>query len=81
MMNYGEHMSGWGWVATSISAIAFWALAIAVIVLLARSLRSERAQQPPKTPEQVLADRFSRGEIDEAEYHDRLAALRRQVHS
>lgn len=27
------------------------------------------------SPQQLLADRFARGEIDEAEYRDRLAAL------
>jgi len=28
------------------------------------------------TPEQVLAERFARGEIDEGEYRQRLATLR-----
>jgi putative membrane protein len=39
-------------------------------------------QQPPTqfppqaTPEQVLAQRFAQGQIDEAEHRDRLATLR-----
>jgi len=35
----------------------------------------------PSTPEQVLAQRFARGEIDETEYTGRLAALNENVRS
>lgn len=40
-------------------------------------------QQPPTSPspEAILAERFARGEIDEDEYHTRLAALRGAIHS
>ena len=37
------------------------------------------APEPPGTPtaERVLAERYARGEIDDEEYHHRLATLRR----
>jgi putative membrane protein len=78
---YWNHhdMTGWDWFATSVGAALFWALLITVGVLLYRSLT--RAPQPPRThlppsPEQLLAERFARGEIDEEEYRRRLSVLR-----
>jgi putative membrane protein len=35
----------------------------------------------PPTPEQALADRFARGEIDADEYHQRLDTLRQAARS
>ncbi len=40
-----------------------------------RSLESGYQPQP-ESPEQLLAMRFARGEIDEGEYQQRLAVLR-----
>ena len=80
---YGGHPSGWGWVLTSVGMVVFWGILITVVVLLVRSPRA--AAQPPGeptvrlTPEQVLAERFARGEIDEADYTGRLATLHRKV--
>jgi len=61
----------------------FWVLIIAVIVALIRFSTSATQTRvipapPPYTesPEQVLAARFARGEINEAEYQQRLAVLR-----
>ena len=81
MMYYGDHMSGWGWFGASVGMILFWGLVITAIVLLVRYLRSDRPGQAPTAPtaEQVLAERFARGEINETEYRDRLATLRGQV--
>jgi putative membrane protein len=81
MMYYADHMGGWGWLAMSLSAVVFWVLVITAIVLLVRYLRTASSIQPPKTPEQTLAERFARGEIDETEYRDRLAALNGTVRS
>ncbi|GGX60246.1 SHOCT domain-containing protein [Streptomyces minutiscleroticus] len=88
-MYWNPHgMSGWGWFAMSLSTVVFWALLIAVGVLLFRSLdrgrpgahgespHSAPAQALDRTPEQVLAGRFARGEIDEEEYRRRLSVLR-----
>jgi putative membrane protein len=84
MMYYGDHMSGWGWFAMSVSMVLFWALVITAIVLLVRYVgQTGQSGQPPttRTPEQLLAERFARGDIDETEYQQRLATLRGQVPS
>ncbi|ALV38606.1 SHOCT domain-containing protein [Streptomyces sp. CdTB01] len=79
MFWYGHDVSGWGWFAMSASMIVFWALIIAVGVLLFRTVNRphEHTHIPamPQTPEQVLGERFARGEIDEEEYRRRLNAL------
>jgi putative membrane protein len=86
---YGDHMSGWGYGLGVLSMILFWGLLIAGVVILVRYLsRSSRPQPPapptapqhPQTPEQVLAERFARGEIDADEYRQRLATLHEQSH-
>lgn len=56
----------------------FWLLvAVTVFVLVRRRFRGGRGPwRPAASAESVLADRFARGEIDEAEYLERLAVLR-----
>lgn len=59
----------------------FWALVIAGVFALVHYLtRADRqpSGQPvqPPTSEQVLGDRFARGEIDEHDYRERLNLLR-----
>lgn len=83
---------GWGgWLLWTLITIAFWALVIALIVMIVRSFRHPSGArlgppygQPPvapyghdpSSPEAILAQRFARGEIDTDEYHARLATLR-----
>jgi putative membrane protein len=81
MMNwYGHGIGGWGYALTAIITILFLGAVIAGIVALVRYLG--RGGQPPgarpsaQAPEQLLAERFARGEIDEDEYRRRLTALR-----
>ena len=80
---YGGHASGWAWALTSVGMVVFWGVLITTVVLLVRS--PHRSTQPPGqpiarlTPEQVLADRFARGEIDDADYTGRLATLHSKV--
>ncbi|TQK49978.1 putative membrane protein [Streptomyces sp. SLBN-118] len=80
MMFWFDHdVSGWGWFAMSAGMILFWALIITVAVLLFRAL--ERPHEHTRTPtgpapEQLLAERFARGEIDEEEYRRHLSVLR-----
>ncbi len=62
----------------------FWILVIVAIIALVRSntgnAQASSVLQPPprytESPEQLLATRFARGDIDEAEYQQRLAVLR-----
>jgi putative membrane protein len=79
---YGDHMTGWGYVFMGSGTLAFWVLVIAAVVLLTRSFDSgaregRRHSERGVSPDQILAERFARGEIDEEEYRQRLAALRR----
>jgi putative membrane protein len=66
----------------AISMVVLWGLVIAGIVILVHYLaRSEQPRGGPPadrepSPEQMLAERFARGEVDEAEYHRRLETLR-----
>ncbi|MFI2372165.1 SHOCT domain-containing protein [Streptomyces sp. NPDC018833] len=79
MMFWFDHdVSGWGWFAMSAGMIAFWALVITAAVLLFRALgrATEQPHDPAgPAPEQLLAERFVRGEIDEEEYQRRMDAL------
>lgn len=78
MFWYDHHVSGWGWFAMSASMILVWALIITAAVLLFRALgRTTEGPHNPAgpSPEQLLAERFARGELDEDEYRQRLAAL------
>ncbi|MGW2088889.1 SHOCT domain-containing protein [Streptomyces sp. NPDC001880] len=84
----------WGWggwfVMTAVMALLF-VLVIAGIVALVHYLTSARRGHQPGPPtssgehgwggrraEELLAERFARGEIDEDEYKRRLALLREQ---
>ena len=79
MMWFGSN-GGWGgWLLMTIAMVLFWALIITAVVLIVRYLVS---QQPTgtsagsaRTPEEVLAERYARGEIDDNEYQRRLALL------
>ncbi len=83
MVWYGHDMGWWGWAGMGVGMVLFWALVIAGIVALVNYINGDRQdrQIPPypsstASPEQVLAARFARGEINETEYRDRLAVLR-----
>jgi putative membrane protein len=81
MFWWGEGMTGWGYALMSVSMVLFWGVVILGIVALVRYLaRSGQsaggAGAPRPTAEQVLAERFARGDIDEQEFQSRLVALR-----
>jgi putative membrane protein len=68
----------WGWVGF-LFMIVFWGLLIWAAVALFRYLAApERERAVPhraQTAEEILAERFARGEIDADEYQHRLEAL------
>lgn len=70
----GDHMSGWTWLGMSLSGLLVTGLLVLGGLLLVRAARRDD-RSVPSTPEQVLADRYARGEIDEEEYRRRLATL------
>jgi len=53
--------------------LVFWGAVIAVVVLLIRGFG--RQANPPATPEEILAERFARGEISKEEYEERKRTL------
>jgi putative membrane protein len=77
---YGDGLSGWGFALMTLSTVVFWAAVIAGGVALFRYLNRAPGQagfrESRPTPEQLLAERFARGEIDEEEYRRRLDTLR-----
>ncbi|MFE1292787.1 SHOCT domain-containing protein [Streptomyces sp. NPDC058751] len=82
MLWYGHDPSGWGWFVMSVGMILFWSVLILLGVLLFRSLSRPAGTgtatglvQHGPTAEQLLAERFARGEIDEDEYRRRLSVL------
>ncbi|MGW2022928.1 SHOCT domain-containing protein [Streptomyces decoyicus] len=79
-----------GWGVMTLVMVLFFALLIVGIVALVHYLTSARRDHQPGSPppgeygwggrraEDLLAERFARGEIDEDEYKRRLALLREQ---
>jgi len=75
---YGNGISGWVMALMMIGNVLFWAVIILGGVALVRYLMGDRstvATDARPTPEQLLAERFARGEIDEQEYRRRLDTL------
>jgi putative membrane protein len=79
MMN-GYAMSGWGWLLMTLGILGFWAPVAVLALALLRHLgrpdqQRQPGQQPRPGPEDVLAERLARGEIDPEEYRQRLQTL------
>jgi putative membrane protein len=79
MMNWD---SGWGvggWLAMSLMMFVVWGLPIALVVWAVRSSfhrdRPSETTTPRPDAEQVLAERYARGEIDESEFAHRREVL------
>jgi len=82
MMWYGGDWGWGGWVLMIVAMVAFWALLITAVILAVRYLagpRGSAASRPAfgqTRAEDLLAERFARGEIGDDEYRQRLALLR-----
>jgi len=80
---YGDHVGGWGYGLGILAMVLFWGALILVIVGMVRYAGRDRgggyppptSSQPPRAQE-ILAERFARGEIDADEYRQRLDVLR-----
>jgi putative membrane protein len=86
MYPYGEHMSGWGYALGIIGMVLFWTVLVLAIAAAVRYLDRKRRESfpPPPLPptaEQVLAERFARGEIDADAYLQHLDTLRQAERS
>ena len=87
-MNHGgwmEHAGygmGWGGWISVVVAIGVIALVITVIVVAVRYLTGAQPQRSSTTPghrrdaEAILAERLARGDIDDAEFRQRMVTLR-----
>ncbi|GAA4077395.1 SHOCT domain-containing protein [Actinomadura miaoliensis] len=78
-------MWGYGpgyWLGMGVIMVLFWGLIVAGIVALVRYIGGARhtggpdATSRPPRAEEVLAERFARGEVDADEYRQRLELLR-----
>lgn len=69
MMEDGWH-SGFGYGHWAFSLL-FWVLIVGAIVLALRSGGNRGGGGPPRSPREILDERYARGEIDQAEYRRR----------
>lgn len=80
--DYGHGDWGWGgWLLMSLTMLAFLALVAWVAFLVWRSTAEPHRTDPGRrstdrqSPQEILGERFARGEIDAEEYRSRLEAL------
>ena len=88
--NDGMGNGNWGWVAMMIMMVAFWGGLIWIGVTLLKRNHTPQIHSPqihspgalpvavpPKsTPQEILAERLARGEIEPDDYRQRIEALR-----
>ena len=82
MMWWSGHWGWGGWLVMSLGMVAFWGLVIWLFLNVIRTTsratsRTSTDSVSPRTgtPEEILAERFARGEIDEDDYRRRLNTL------
>jgi putative membrane protein len=75
---HGHAMGGWGFLFLIIMRVLWWVLIILVVLALLRWLTGGGRSTTFRTTaaEELLGERFARGEIDEHEYRQRLDTLR-----
>ncbi|GAA3790893.1 SHOCT domain-containing protein [Amycolatopsis tucumanensis] len=75
---YGNGMSGWGVALMTVGNVLFWGLVIIGGIALFRVLQHGNGfgGRARPSPEELLAERFARGEIDEQTYRRDVETLR-----
>lgn len=63
-----EMMAGWGWAGMLLMGLFWIAVLAAVVWLIARLLRGRTGHPHRNTAEDILRERYARGEIDEQRY-------------
>jgi putative membrane protein len=74
-MMWNSYGSGWGMAMMFFSNLIFLALLIGGGYLVYRAVRGDTGTARPDRAEQLLGERYARGEIDEDEYQRRLGVL------
>ncbi|MGW5867137.1 SHOCT domain-containing protein [Streptomyces sp. NPDC055239] len=73
---YGYNMGGWGYaLVTTLTGLLVIAALTAVVITFMRMAGQAGKPSPRPSPLDLLAERFARGEIDEAEYRRGATAL------
>ena len=78
MMYFGPGMGGWAMVLMMLGNVIFWTVLILGAVVVARFWRSgprDGLDHTQPRPQQLLAERFARGEITADDYHHSLRIL------
>jgi putative membrane protein len=80
---YWNGTGGWGMGLMMVSTLLFWGLIVAGVVFAIRGVNRGGSgdQVRPFDAEQILAQRYARGEINEEEYQQRLQTLRQSGHA
>lgn len=73
MMWWNGDANWWVWTVMILCMLAFWGLIAWVVVVVARS---NKGTPSGRKPQDVLAERYARGEIEGDEYRRRLDDLR-----
>ena len=68
-----QHMAGWGWGWMMLGWL-FWLLLIALVVWAVGRFADRSTGRPD--PEELLAERFARGELSVEEFEQHRSALR-----
>ncbi len=80
MMNWHDGASNWvGWGLMTLMTLVFLGLVAWGLFTLSRTARQTERRQPPPpapAPDDILDERFARGEIDDVEYQHRREMLR-----
>ncbi len=86
-MWWGDHMGGWGWGGGWGGGGWFWAmhllwwvLAVVLVVLIFRFVSGgmrDRNRGVEDRAVAILRERFARGEIDQREFDERMATLKK----
>jgi putative membrane protein len=73
---YGNGMHGWTYLLMTVGTVLVLGVIILGVVALLRGRARSWWTGPRPAAEELLAERFARGEIDEQEYRQRLEILR-----
>lgn len=84
MLGWYHAGMGWaGWLAMVIGMVVFWGVVVWAVIAIFRSAQASTTDggtAAHRDPQDILDERFARGEIDESEYRARTDALRAAAH-